>query len=87
MFRINSLSDIYLDAFASTIPEHRRTVCFYEDFMSDEVGWINRVHSMCHFPLIERDVYVNQAKLVPTASVAKRAASEQYSQWFLANYV
>jgi LPS sulfotransferase NodH len=85
--RMISLSDIYLEAFASTIPVSHIVSCFYEDFMEDEVSWLNRVHAMCGFPMIEQSTYINQAKLKPTANEAKRAAYAQYRQWFLMNYV
>lgn len=85
--RMISLSDIYLDAFSSTLAESRLVSCFYEDFMADEVSWLNRVHAMCGFPPIERGSYVNQAKLKPTAEGTKRTTYEKYRQWFLTNYV
>ncbi|UCV20756.1 hypothetical protein [Ferribacterium limneticum] len=82
-----SLSDIYLQVFASTISESRIVNCFYEDFMADEVEWLNRVHAMCNFQLIEPGEYINQAKLKSTAIKSKQLAYAEYSQWLLQNYV
>lgn len=81
-----ALSDIYLQTFADSLPRERVVSLFYEDFLADEIGWINRVHALCGFEPAPADTYRNASKLVRTGQQAKRRAKEQLQEWLLANH-
>ena len=80
------LSDVFLETFAQSLPENRSISIFYEDYMKDEVGHLNKIHALCGFEPIEADKYVNLAKLLPTGKQAKQQANVQFRNWFLENY-
>ena len=85
--RIICLSDIFLEVLTSRLDKSRLVNIYYEDFLADEVGCLNRIYAMCGFPPVEPETYINQAKLKPTAQESKRTSYEKFSQWFLKNYI
>jgi LPS sulfotransferase NodH len=81
-----SMSDIYLQAFESSLPPERTLSVFYNDFLADEAGYVEKVHEMCALPVFDRANYVNESKLRPTARDVKKHYVEQLRQWFLAHF-
>ena len=80
-----ALSDIYLEAFASSMRPEWSLSFLYEDFVNDQPGHLARVHELCGFPPFGAASYVNESKIKQTAGSAKRAYSAQFKRWFLAN--
>jgi LPS sulfotransferase NodH len=81
-----SLSDVYLQTFASSLPSERVLTFYYKDFLQDEAGHINKVRRLCNFPEMARSSYVNKSKIKRTGQSKKREAAARFSQWFLANH-
>ena len=86
-FKAVNLSDVYLEVFAKAPPTTRKIAFEYHDFLSDQVGCLNRVHRLCGFPLLHPSSYVNMSKIKQTAGEVKKTASEQFKTWFLENHV
>jgi hypothetical protein len=80
-----ALSDIYLEAFASSVTPERRLSVFYEDFIEDQPRDLARLHEFCGFPAFDAATYINASKLKQTGGSVKRAYNAQFKRWFLAN--
>jgi LPS sulfotransferase NodH len=81
-----ALSDVYLESFFSSLPRERRVCLYYEDFVVDQVTYLNQIHELCGFPALDAAAYVNMSKLKPTGRDIKNAASAQFKHWLLENY-
>jgi hypothetical protein len=80
-----SLTDIYLQTFASSLPQERALSFYYKDFLADEAGWLEKIHALCGFPPFDRTNYVNESKIKRTGRGVKQFYVEQFRQWFLAH--
>ena len=80
-----SMTDIYLQAFAANLPKERIVSIYYNDFVADEAGYLEKIHALVGFPAFERTNYVNESKIKPTGRSVKRFYVEQFRRWFLAN--
>lgn len=81
-----SLSDIYLQTFAASLPRGRVLTFEYRDFLADQAGALARVRALCGFPASDRVSRPNGARLRRTAQLQKREAAARLRQWLLANY-
>lgn len=85
--RAIELSDIYLTVFKQLIPCSQYVEIFYEDFLDNEVKFINQVCQLAGFgDAADPDAYVNLAKLRPTATETKSSYAEEFKFWLLENY-
>lgn len=81
------LSDNYLDIFKQSLSSGQYVELFYEDFLENEVKFINQVCQLAGFNDISDTVaYVNLAKLRPTATQLKVKYAEDFKFWLLENY-
>ncbi|WP_176050565.1 Stf0 family sulfotransferase [Burkholderia sp. BCC1644] len=81
------LSDIYLESFASALPQDRRIEISYEEFLSDKIENINKLNMLCNFPPNEEATHeFNLAKIKQTAQSEKQIAHAKFVDWFLENY-
>ncbi|MGT0247066.1 Stf0 family sulfotransferase [Burkholderia pyrrocinia] len=81
------LSDIYLEAFASALPQDRYMEISYEDFLKIKSEYINKINMLCDLPVDDEIANeVNLAKIKQTAQSEKQVAREKFIDWFLENY-
>jgi len=80
-----SLTDIYLQTLAASLPKERTLSIDYNDFVADEAGYLEKVHALCGFPPFDRATYVNESKIKRTGRDVKQFYVEQFRQWFLAH--
>jgi LPS sulfotransferase NodH len=80
-----SLTDIYLQAFAASLPKDRVLSINYNDFVADEAGYLEKIHNLCGFPPFNRANYVNESKIKKTGRNVKQFYVEQFREWFLAH--
>lgn len=80
-----SLTDIYLQALASSLPKERTLPMFYKDFVADQAGYLEKVHALCGFPEFDGANYINESKIKQTGQGVKQFYAEQFRRWFLAN--
>jgi len=81
-----ALSDVYLETFFSSLPRERRVCFYYEDFVRDQIPYLNQIHELCGFPRLDAVGYVNMSKLRPNGRDIKSAASAHFKHWLLENY-
>lgn len=81
-----SLSDLYLQTFAASLPRQRVLTFEYRDFLADEAAALAQARRLCGFPATDRVSRPNGARLRPTAQRQKREAAARLRQWLLANY-
>jgi hypothetical protein len=85
--RAIELSDTYLAAFKQMIHCAQYVEIFYEDFLDNEVKFINQVCRLAGFgEVADADAYVNLAKLRPTATEIKSSHAKEFEFWLLENY-
>jgi hypothetical protein len=81
------LSDTYLEALAGFIPENRKVVLYYEDFLSSPSSFIERL-----YPLLapsntrEQVTYLDETKIRRNAFAAKHRVAAEFSSWLTENY-
>jgi LPS sulfotransferase NodH len=81
------LSDTYLNTFKQSLTEGQYVEIFYEDFLKNEVKFINQVGDLTGITNIaDPDTYVSLAKLRPTATQLKSDYAESFKYWLLENY-
>ncbi|MDN7443029.1 Stf0 family sulfotransferase [Burkholderia cepacia] len=81
------LSDIYLESFASTLPDNRCIEIYYEDFLKNNGNNINKVNDLCNFTTDEEITgKLNLAKIKQTAQTEKQATKAKFIDWLLENY-
>jgi len=81
------LSDTYLEALASFIPENRKLLLHYEDFLSSPPSFVGRLYAVLAPPKVGDQVtYVDETKIQRNATAPKRRAVAEFSSWLMENY-
>jgi hypothetical protein len=81
------LSDTYLEALAGFIPDQRKSVVHYEDFMATPLPFIARLYGVLGLPNVGDQVtYVDETKIRRDAIVRKHCAAAEFSAWLTQNY-
>jgi transposase-like protein len=81
------LDDVYLEALSESIASDRLTEVFYEDFLSDPLPIIDRLHSMLGFPKTSGAVtFRDLTKIRPSDSDQKRRAVAEFKEWIRKNH-
>ncbi len=81
------LSDTYLEALASLIPENRKLVLHYEDFLSNSQPYIARLHGVLAPPDVsDRVDYVDATRIQRIGTIAKHRAVLDFNAWLAQNY-
>lgn len=85
--RAIELSDTYLDTFKQSLTYGQYVEIFYEDFLENEVKYINQVSDLLGINNItDTDGYVNLSKLRPTSIKLKVRYAEDFKFWLLENF-
>jgi hypothetical protein len=81
------LSDTYLEALASLIPENRKSVLHYDDFVSNSHAFIARLHGVLAPPDVgDRLDYVDSTRIQRVNTAAKHRAVSDFNAWLTENY-
>jgi hypothetical protein len=81
------LSDTYLEALAGFIPDQRKSVVHYEDFLASPLPFIARLSGVLRLPNVGDQVtYVDGTKIRRNAIARKHSAVVEFSSWLTENY-
>ncbi len=80
------MSDVMLEIFAQSLAPENALSLTYEQFRADELGWINRIRSMCGWAERDPQTFVNRAKVQRTGREAKEKAKQRFLDYLLTNY-
>jgi LPS sulfotransferase NodH/transposase-like protein len=81
------LDDVFLSAFSENVPKGLLVNVYYEDFLSDPLPLIRRLHDVLGVESSGEGVlYRDQSKIRPRDSAAKDRAEREFNTWFSRHY-
>ena len=81
------LSDTYLEALAGFIPENKKWVLHYEDFLASPSSFIERLYPiLAPSHMGDQVAYVDETKIRRNAFAAKHRAVAEFGSWLTENY-